>query len=44
MTFTMLSPTEGSASVAKCDPDVGSSESGMAAVTTAAQAFGGKLD
>ena len=38
MTFTMLSPTEGSASVAKCDPDEGSeSDSGMtaAAVTIA---------
>ena len=32
MTFTRLSPTEGSASVARCDPDVGSeSESGMMA-------------
>ena len=36
MTFTMLSPTEGSASVARCDPDVGSeSESGMSVMTGA---------
>ena len=35
MTFTMLSPTEGSASVAKCDPDEGSeSDSGMTAAAT----------
>ena len=33
----MLSPTEGSASVARCDPEVGSeSESGMAAAMTTA--------
>ena len=43
MTFTMLSPTEGSASVARCDPDVGSSESGMAAMAAAAFALGGKV-
>ena len=44
MTFTMLSPTEGSASVARCDPDVGSeSESGMAVRTTASLALEEKV-